>query len=174
MAICFSFVAFVFPWERWFIGLLMFLFFIFFIKSQFLKFVFIFEAKVLQEDLLVSSMINRVFALCYLYLFRFSDEGFVLNFLKVAWCSLMFLFHSTVNYGLCFGDIVVLGIVLFAMVMWVLAKYIMGYWFAFDSGISVVRQFLFGFPFCFFDIPSWGSYLWFWFFFIVEFSIIIG
>ena len=41
----------------------------------------------------------------------FSDEGFVLNFLRVAWHSLMFL-HSSVNHGLlCFEDITVLGIV---------------------------------------------------------------
>ena len=56
-------------------------------KSQiFFGFVleFIFEMKVLQEDLLASLMMHQVFALCCLYLFRFSDEGFVLNFLRVA------------------------------------------------------------------------------------------
>ena len=61
-----------------------FYFFIFFIKSQILVgFVseFIFKRKVLQEDLLASSMIHRVFALCC---FRFSDEGFILNFLRVC------------------------------------------------------------------------------------------
>ena len=44
----------------------------------------LFEMKVLQEDLLASLMMHQVFALCCLYLFRFSDEGFVLNFLRVA------------------------------------------------------------------------------------------
>ena len=66
-------------------GLLMFSS-IFFIKSQiFSGFVleFIFEVKVLQEDFLASLRINWVFALCCLYLFKFSD-GFVLNFLRVA------------------------------------------------------------------------------------------
>ena len=65
----------------------MFLFAIFFIKSQiFFGFVleFIFEMKVLQEDLLASLMMHRVFALCCLDLFRFSEEGFVLNFPRVA------------------------------------------------------------------------------------------
>ena len=101
---------------------------------------FIFEVKVLQEDLLASLMIYRVFALCCLYLFKFSDEGFILNFLRVAWCSLMFL-HSFVNHGLCFGDIMVLRIVLFAILMRVLVKCIMGSsWFVFDSGISVERH----------------------------------
>ena len=49
--------VFVFPWERWFIGLLMFLFVIFFIKSQIifgLVLEFIFKVKILQEDLLAS------------------------------------------------------------------------------------------------------------------------
>ena len=45
---------------------------------------FIFKIKILQEDLLASLMMYQVFALCCLYLFRFSDEGFVLNFLRVA------------------------------------------------------------------------------------------
>ena len=56
-------------------------------KSQFFfGFVleFIFEVKFLQEDLLASLMIRRDFAFCWLCLFRFSGEGFVLNFLRVA------------------------------------------------------------------------------------------
>ena len=70
----------------------MFLFVIFFIKSQvFFGFVleFISEVKVLQEDLLASSMIHRVFALCCLYLFRFSDEGC----LEFPESCLMFPYH---------------------------------------------------------------------------------
>ena len=53
----------------------------------------------------------------------------------------MFL-HSSVNHGLlCFRDIVVLGMVLFAMLMRVLVKCIMGSSsFVFDSGNSVVRH----------------------------------
>ena len=142
---CFSFVAFVFPWERWFIGLLVFLFAIFFMKSQILLgFVleFIFKMKILQEDLLASLMMYRVFALCCLYLFGFLDKDFVLNFLRVAWHSLMMFLQSSVNHGLlCFWDIVVLGMVLFDMLMRVLVKCIMGSsWFVFDSGISVVRH----------------------------------
>ena len=103
---------------------------------------FILEMKVLQEDLLASLMICWVFALCSLHLFRFSDEEFVLNFLRVAWRSLIMFLHSSGNHGLlCLGDIVVLWIVLFAMLMKVLVKCIMGSsWFVFDSGISVVRH----------------------------------
>ena len=99
-------------------------------KSQiFFGFVleFIFEMKVLQKELLASLMMHRVFALCCLYLFRFSDEGFVLNFLRVARCSLIMFLHSSVNHGLlCFRDFVVLGMVLFAMLMKVLVKCITG------------------------------------------------
>ena len=61
-------------------------------KSQiFFAFIleFIFEMKVLQEDHLASLMMHQVFALCCLYLFRFSDEGFVLNFLS----CLTFSYH---------------------------------------------------------------------------------
>ena len=74
----------------------------------------------------------------------------------------MFL-HSSVNHNLlCFGDIVDWGIVLFAMVMRVLVKCIMGSsLFVFDSGISVVRHFFVRLPVCSFEIPSWGFYLWF-------------
>ena len=79
---------------------------------------FIFEMKVLQEILLVSLIMRRVFALCGLYLFRFSDEEFVLNFLRVARHSLIMFLHSS----LCFRDIVVMGMVLVAMLMRVLVK----------------------------------------------------
>ena len=61
-------------------------------KSQiFVGFVleFIFEMKVLQENLLASLMVRRAFALCCLHLFRFSDEGLVLNFLS----CLTFSYH---------------------------------------------------------------------------------
>ena len=71
---------------------------------------FMFEVKVLQEDHLASLMIRQVFALYCLYLFRFSDEGFVLNFPRVAWLSLIMFLYSSVNHGLLyFGDIVVWG-----------------------------------------------------------------
>ena len=52
------------------------------------------------KALLAFLMLRQVFACC-LYLFRFSDEGFVLNLLRVARRSLMFL-HSSVNHGLLF------------------------------------------------------------------------
>ena len=86
--------------------------------------------KVLQEDLLASLMMRRGFALCCLYLFRFSDEGFVLNFLRVAQHSLMngsqkSAKNSSVNHSLSFQDIVVLGMVLFAMLMRVLVKWVL-------------------------------------------------
>ena len=83
--------------------------------------------KVLQEDLLASLMMHQVFALCCLHLFRSSDEGFVLNFLRVARHSLIMFWYSSVNHSLlCFEDIVVLEIVLFAMLRRVLIKCIMG------------------------------------------------
>ena len=167
LAICFLLVAFVFPWERWFIRLLMFLFDIFLYKvSNYfgLVFGFIFKVKVIQEDLLASLMVHRVLALCCLYLFRFSDERFVLNFLKVAWCSLIMLLHSSVNHGLlCFGD----GFVKFIMD---------SSWLVFDSGISIIKHsFLWDYQFAFlkFHCESFlivcGSES-----SIIEFSIIIG
>ena len=89
----------------WFVGV--FIYYFLHNVPNFFWFVleFIFEMKVLQEDLLTSLMVHQVFALCCLYLFRFSD----LNFLRIAWGSLMFL-YSSVNHGLlCFRDIMVLG-----------------------------------------------------------------
>ena len=56
--------------------------------------------KVLQEDLLTSLTMRQVFVLYCLYLFRFSDEGFVMNFLRVARRSLIIFLHSSVNHGL--------------------------------------------------------------------------
>ena len=107
LPINFSFVAFVFPWERWFIGLLVFLFVNFFIESQIifgLVLEFIFEVKVLQENFLAFLMLCQVLVLCCLYLFRFSDESFVWNFMRVAYVFLRFctLLWTTVYYG--FGD----------------------------------------------------------------------
>ena len=82
--------------------------------------------KALQADLLASLMMHWIFAFCCLYLFRFSNEGFVLNFLRVARHSLIMFLHSSEDHSLlCFGDIVVLGIVLFAMLMRELVKCIM-------------------------------------------------
>ena len=60
---------------------------LFFIKFQIFfgaALEFIFVVKVLKKDLLTSLMIRRVLALCFLYLFRFSDKGFVLNFLMFS------------------------------------------------------------------------------------------
>ena len=54
------------------------LFDIFFTKFQIvlgLVFEFIFAVKFLQEDLLASLIVRLVLALCCLYLYRFSDEG---------------------------------------------------------------------------------------------------
>ena len=121
-----------------------FLYFLFKVPNYFwigILLEFIFDEKVLQEDLLASLMGHWILALCCLYLIRFSDEGFVLNFLKVAWHSFMSL-HSSVNHCLwCFRDIVVLGIILMVKVMRVLAESNMGSsWFVFVSGIGVVRQ----------------------------------
>ena len=65
----------------------MFLFDIFFIKSQIifgLILEFTFEVKVLLEDLLASLMLCQVSVIYYVYLFRFSDDEFVLNFQRVA------------------------------------------------------------------------------------------
>ena len=145
--------------------LLIFLFVIFFIKSQILVGICIRIYLWNEGSPWGSFCFFEVFAFFCLYLFRFSDERFVLNFLRVAWGSLMFL-HSSVNHDLCFGDIVVLGIVLFAMLMRVIIKCIMCFsGFVFDSEISVVRQsFFVGFPICSFEVPSWRFYLWFWFF----------
>ena len=99
----------------------------------------IFKMKVLQEDRLVSLMVCQVFALCTLYLFRFLDEGFVLNFLRVAWHSLIFL-HSSVNHGLLFSRYCGFGNG-FIWLRRVLVKCIMGSsWFGFDSEIRMVRH----------------------------------
>ena len=53
---------------------------------------FIFEVKVLQEDFMASLMVHWV-----LYLLRFSDVGFVLNFLWVAWRSFIISLHLSVK-----------------------------------------------------------------------------
>ena len=98
--------------------------------------------KFLQEDLLASLIVRLVLALCCLYLSRFSDEGLVLNFLRILWRSLIIVLHSSVNHGLlCFGDVVVLGMVLFAILIRVFVKCIIGSsWFVFVSGIRVSRH----------------------------------
>ena len=93
--------------------------------------------KFLQEDLLASLIVRLVLALCCLYLSRFSDEGLVLNFLRILWRSLIIVFHGL----LCFGDVVVLGMVLFAILIRVFVKCIIGSsWFVFVSGIRVSRH----------------------------------
>ena len=93
-------------WEWWFIWVLISLFNIFLIKFQIilgLVLEFIFEVKVLQENLLASLMVCWVLALCCLYL-RFS-EGFVFKSLWVTWHSLIIPLHSSVNQVLlCFGN----------------------------------------------------------------------
>ena len=101
-----------------------------------------FAVKFLQEDLLASLIVRLVLALCCLYLSRFSDEGLVLNFLRILWRSLIIVLHSSVNQGLlCFGDVVVLGMVLFAILIRVFVKCIIGSsWFIFVSGIRVSRH----------------------------------
>ena len=56
---------------------------VFFLKFQIifgLILEFIFEVKILQEDLLVSLMERQVLAFCYLYLFKFSYEGACFEF----------------------------------------------------------------------------------------------
>ena len=85
---------------------------------------------------------HLVLALCCLYLSRFSDEGLVLNFLRILWRSLIIILHSSVNQGLlCFGDVVVLGMVLFAILIREFVKCIIGSsWFVFVSGIRVSRH----------------------------------
>ena len=145
LAICFSLKAFVLPRERWFIEVWTVLFDIFFTKFQIvlgLVFEFIFAVKFLQEDLLASLIVRLVLALCCLYLSRFSDEGLVLNFLRILWRSLIIVLHSSVNQGLlCFGDVVVLGMVLFAILIRVFVKCVIGSsWFVFVSGIRVSRH----------------------------------
>ena len=90
LAICFSQVAFVFPWDRRFIIFVIMFKIIFGLVLEFIS-----EVKILQENFLASLMVHQFSALCWLYLFRFSDERFVLNFLRVAWGSLMFF----VGYG---------------------------------------------------------------------------
>ena len=125
LAISFSLVAFVFPWEEWFISVDVFSWYFLY---KFPNYFWIgtgvhFEMKVLQEKLLASLMVHWILVLYCLYLFRFSDEGFCLNFLRVAWSFIIMSLHSSLNCGLlCFRDIMVLGIVLLAMVMRVLVK----------------------------------------------------
>ena len=103
------------------------LFDIFFTKFQIvlgLVFEFIFAVKFLQEDLF--SFFNCASSFSSL-LSRFSDEGLVLNFLRILWHSLIIVLHSSVNQGLlCFGDVVVLGMVLFAILIRVFVKCIIG------------------------------------------------
>ena len=99
---------------------------------------------------------------CSLYLFQCSGEGFVLNFLRVAWRSLIVFLNSSVNHGLLyFGDIVVWGIVLLAMVMKVLVKCLMGSsWFLFYFGICVVRHsFLLDCQFALLKLPCGGLFV---------------
>ena len=98
--------------------------------------------KFLQEDLLASLIVRLVLALCCLYLSWFSDKGLVLNFPRIHWRSMIIVFHSSVNQGLlCFGYVVVLGMVLFAILIRVFVKCITGSsWFLFVSGIRVSRH----------------------------------
>ena len=81
---------------------------------------FIFERKVLQEDLLASLTVCQVFVLCCLY-FKFSDEGVGLEFPE-SYLTFFYVFALFCEPWF----IVVLGIVLFAMLMRVLVKCIMG------------------------------------------------